>query len=129
MVLWLSRCYSANILSELDTGLPLSKIGSLEFINELVRKVSLREGFGSTLANGIFEAARSIGQDAEKLLRDNFFLDGTVVGYCPRMYITNALIFALEPRQTFPQLAEVRRTVWKWLDWVNGVKSPRVSAE
>lgn len=129
MVLWLSRCYSANILSELDVGLPLSKIGSLEFINGLVRKVSLREGFGSTLANGIFEAARSIGKDAEKLLGDHFFLDGTVVGYCPRMYITNALIFALEPRQTFPQLAEVRRTVWKWLDWVNGVKSPRVSAD
>jgi aldehyde:ferredoxin oxidoreductase len=45
------------------------------------------------------------------------------------MYITNALFFALEPRQNLPQTGEVGGTVWRWLDWLNGVKNPEVSSD
>jgi len=46
MIQWLGKCYDQGILTEAETGLPLSKIGSPEFIETLVRKISLREGFG-----------------------------------------------------------------------------------
>lgn len=129
MIVWLSRCYRAGILTDQNSGLPLSKCGSLEFIEELVRKVALREGFGDMLAQGTLKAAQTLGSDAEKLCGDYVFRDGTGSGYCPRMYIANALIFALEPRQNFPQTGEVGGTVWRWLDWLNGVENPEVSSD
>ena len=127
MIVWLSRCYKAGILSDENSSLPLSRLGSLEFIEELVRKVALREGFGDLLAQGTLKAAQTLGPNAEKLLGDYVFRDDTNVGYCPRMYITNALIFALEPRQCYAQSGEVAGTTWRWLDWVNGDKNPEVN--
>jgi aldehyde:ferredoxin oxidoreductase len=129
MIVWLSRCYEAGILTDQNSGLPLSKCGSLEFIEELVRKVALREGFGDMLAQGTLKAAQMLGSGAEKLCGDYVFRDGTRSDYCPRMYITNALFFALEPRQNLPQMGEVGGTVLGWLDWLNGVKNPEVSSD
>ena len=45
IIKWLSRCHQAGILNEDNTGLPLSQMGSLEFIERLVRNIALREGF------------------------------------------------------------------------------------
>lgn len=129
MIAWLTRCYRNGIISEQSSGLPLSRLGSLEFIEELVRKVSLREGFGDLMAEGTLKAAQTLGTSAEELLSDHVFHDGTGVAYCPRMYITNALIFALEARQSFPLTGEVGGTVWRWLEWVSGVKDPAVSGD
>jgi len=129
MIAWLSYCYRVGILSDQNSGIPLSKLGSLEFIEELVRKVSLREGFGDVLAQGLLQAAETLSHSAVELLGDSIFRDGTGVGYCPRMYLTNALLYALEPRQSLPQLGEVGGTVVRWLDWVNGVKNPEVSGD
>jgi aldehyde:ferredoxin oxidoreductase len=129
MIVWLSRCHIAGILSDQETGLPLSQRGSLEFIEGLVRKIALREGFGDILAQGTLKAAQTLGSDFEKLLGDYVFHDGTGIVYCPRMYVTNALIFALEPRQDFPQTGDVGGTIWRWLDWVNGVENPEVTGD
>lgn len=127
MIVLLARCYRAGILSDQNSGLPLSKIGSLEFIEELVRKITYREDFGDTLARGTLKAAESIGTRATELLGDYVFSDDVSAGYCPRMYPTNALFFALEPRQSFPQSGEVGGTIWRWLDWINGAKNPEVN--
>lgn len=127
MIEWLSRCYSAGIVSNQNSGLPLSKLGSLEFIEELTQKIAFREGFGDVLAQGTLQAAQALGSSAEKLLGDYVLGDGTGIGYCPRMYVTNALIYALEPRQAFPQLGEVGGTVVRWLDWINGEQNTEVT--
>ncbi|MFC1899436.1 aldehyde ferredoxin oxidoreductase N-terminal domain-containing protein [Chloroflexota bacterium] len=129
MVLWLSRCYKTGVLTDEQSGLLLSKIGSLEFIEDLVKKVSLREGIGNTLARGTLRAATEISPDTERLLGDHLFSDSTGYGYGPRMYITNSIFFAMEPRQNFPQTGEVGGTVWRWLDWLNGAKKPTVSGD
>jgi aldehyde:ferredoxin oxidoreductase len=127
MIVLLSRTYKAGILSEQTSDLPLSKIGSLEFIEELVRKIARREGFGDTLAKGTQQAAQALGAQAIKLLGDYVFSDDTSIGYCPRMYATNALLYAMEPRQSFPQVGEVGGTVWRWLEWVNNARNPEVN--
>jgi len=129
MITWLYHCYRADVITEKDSGLPFSKIGSLEFIEELVQRIARRQGFGDTLAQGMLEAAGVLGSSAVALLDDSTLADGTSTGYCPRMYLTNALFFALEPRQSYPQTGEVGGTVWRWLDWLNGAKNPEVSGD
>ncbi|MFC2033603.1 aldehyde ferredoxin oxidoreductase N-terminal domain-containing protein [Chloroflexota bacterium] len=117
MITWLFRCYQEGIISEKTTGLPLSRIGSLEFITELLRIITYRENFGELLATGIFKAAQALGTDASKLVPDYVFPDGSYTAYDPRMYLTNAIVVACEPRQAFPLSGDVGRTVLRWLEW------------
>lgn len=123
MLAWLSRCYNEGVLSDKSSHLSLSKLGSLEFIEELVQKITLREGLGNILALGTLKAAEALGPDMEKLVPDYVFRDSSYTPYCPRMYFTNALIIALEPRQSFPISGDVGRTVVRWLDLANKSKS------
>ena len=50
MIMWLTRCHKSGVLTEDETGLPFSEMGSLEFIEKLIHMISFREGFGDTLA-------------------------------------------------------------------------------
>ena len=122
---WLSHCHKAGILSDQKSGLPLSKLGSLEFIEELLRKIAFREGFGAMLAEGPIRAAQALGSDAEGLLGDHFSRDGSAAYYMARLYVTNALLFALEPRQPHSMTSEVGGTVVRWL----GTRKPRISSD
>ena len=118
MMQWLSKCYQAGILTEENTGIPLSKQGSLEFIETLVRKLSLREGFGDVLAQGTIRAAESIGQGAKELLTDYITDSGHfALIKSPRLYISTGLLYAMEPRQPTGQLHEFG-FLSLWLFWV-----------
>jgi aldehyde:ferredoxin oxidoreductase len=119
MTLWLNRCYKAGILTDEGTGIPISKLGSLEFIETLVRKISLREGFGDILAQGIVKAADSVGSEA----REPRYNDP----YEPRLYITTALLHAMEPRLPIQQVHEVGLPVSQWVSWVKKIEGAHVS--
>jgi len=111
MIMWLSRCYQAELLSDEQTGIPLSKIGSKEFIETLLRKVSHREGFGDVLANGTHKAAESLGSRGQELITDYLTWTGYYSIYKPRLYITTALFYAMEPRLPIQQLHEISTQV------------------
>jgi aldehyde:ferredoxin oxidoreductase len=118
MMQWLAKCYQAGILTEGNTGIPLSKQGSIEFIETLVRKIGLREGFGDVLAQGTIRAAGAVGQEAKDLLTDYITDSGhfaLIEG--PRMYISTGLLYAMEPRQPMSQLNELG-SLNLWLMWV-----------
>ncbi|NQT71232.1 MAG: hypothetical protein HQ553_00510 [Chloroflexi bacterium] len=130
MIIWLSRCFKEGVLSESETGLPLSKIGSNEFIEALVRKISLREGFGDVLADGIIRAAQSVGEEAEHLIGDCIATKGNEVRtYDPRLYNITALLYATEPRRPIQQLHEVSITISEWIQWQKGGKDSFLSSE
>jgi len=129
MIMWLSRCYQAKVLSEEETGIPLSKIGSLEFMEVLVRKVSLREGFGGVLADGTRKAAQSVGSGAEKLITDYMTKYGTYPIYGPRMYVTTGLIYAMEPRLPIQQLHEISMPSIGWVASSMGMGDPNLNTE
>ncbi len=60
------ECYQRGILTRKDTdGLRL-EWGNKEVILDLVKKVTYREGFGDVLADGCLNAAKKIGNGAEK---------------------------------------------------------------
>ena len=118
MMQWLAKCHQAGILTDENTGIPLSKQGSLEFIETLVRKIALREGIGDALAKGAIRAAGEVGHGAKELLTD-YITDSGHFGLIegPRMYISTGLLYAMEPRQPMSQLNEMG-TLNLWLMWV-----------
>lgn len=118
MMQWLSKCQRAGILSDESTGIPLSKQGSLEFIETLVKKIALRDGIGDILAQGHWRAADAIGQGAKELLTD-YITESGHFGLIenPRLYITTGLLYAMEPRQPMNQLNELG-FLNLWLMWV-----------
>jgi aldehyde:ferredoxin oxidoreductase len=115
LVDWLYTCYRSGSLNEEETGLPLSKIGSEEFLKALLRVIAHREGFGDILAEGLARArerlpskvAKMIPSDVAPILQSE--LDP------PRAFFTHALIYAMEPRVHMPLLHEVAflRANWK----------------
>ncbi|MFO8100719.1 MAG: aldehyde ferredoxin oxidoreductase N-terminal domain-containing protein [Dehalococcoidia bacterium] len=122
MIGWLNRCCKSGIISEESSGLPFSKIGSLEFIDTLIRMIARREGFGEVLAQGMEKAAREIGEKAPELIRH-------ADPYDPRLYITTSLLWAMEPREPIQQLHEVGLLLAQWVSWVKKIEDSYVSSD
>jgi aldehyde:ferredoxin oxidoreductase len=130
MISWLQRCYEAGILTEENTGIPLSKVGSLEFIETLVKKISFRDGFGDILAQGLDKAADSLGPQAKEQIESIGYISKPEYKdlYGPRLYITNAFFYAMEPRIPMQQLHEVGALVPKWVSWAKKAEGAVVSS-
>jgi aldehyde:ferredoxin oxidoreductase len=127
ILIWLEDGRNAGVLTEANTGLPLSKYGSWEFIETLVKKISLREGFGDALAQGVTQAADSIGGKARELITDYLDKNGQRMAYGPRLYNACGIFYATEPRMTLPTLHEMTITINKWKEWVKGVEGAYMS--
>jgi aldehyde:ferredoxin oxidoreductase len=112
MLMWLTRCFEEGIVSEEDTELPFSKIGSWEFIEALVKKISYGEGFGKVLAQGYERAARHVGKDAEAIAEDC-----RAMPYGPKVFTPSAILFATELRPPITELHEVCHPLLKWAIW------------
>jgi len=129
MIMWLSRCYQAGVLTDEQTGMPLSKIGSKEFIETFIRKVAQREGFGDLLANGTHKAAETLGSDAQNLITDYITWTGYNPVYGARMYITTGLLYAMEPRLPIQQLHEISPLVMLWAMKQTGVGDMGITSD
>ncbi|MFH1091739.1 MAG: aldehyde ferredoxin oxidoreductase C-terminal domain-containing protein [Pseudomonadota bacterium] len=112
---WLAACYKAGVLNDENTGLPLSKMGGVEFIESLIGKIARREGFGDVLAQGLEKAAETVGQDSQRFLDGMLSKAGEKITYEPRMYITTALLYAMEPRRAIHLVHEVAEPLGQWL--------------
>jgi aldehyde:ferredoxin oxidoreductase len=116
MIEWLNGCYKEGLLRDEDTGLPLSKIGSVEFIEALTRMVAYREGFGDLLAQGTIKAAASIGKCASELVSWSVLnRSNEVKDYDPRVTLHNAMCIATEPRRPVQQIHEGSGALMAWL--------------
>src|SRR5512136_660044 len=124
---WLSRCHREGLLTEEETGLPLSKSGSLEYAEALVRSIALREGFGDLLAEGIEKAADAVGKGAREKIGDLLHKAHQVDQYGGRVYIVNGLMYATEVRMPIQHLHKTSIPVMQWLGWVRGLEGAYVS--
>ena len=111
---WLDRCRKSGLLTDETAEIPLSKIGSEEYIETLVRKIALREGIGDQLANGIRKTAVSMGKEFEAMITDYLGKTDAMQVYDPRLYITTGLFWAMEPRLPIAQLHEISRPMGMW---------------
>jgi len=128
ILIWLSQCCKEGVISEGDIGIRLSQLGSIEFIEALVRKISLRDGFGDVLAQGISRAADLVGEGAAELL-PGYLMKDRILPHDPRVYITTALLYATEPRPSPSQFTEVMDPVIRWLNWVRKDEHSYLSSE
>jgi aldehyde:ferredoxin oxidoreductase len=119
---WLLRCHEEGIITEAESGLPLSKVGSLEFIETLLEKVVARRGFGALLAKGAEAAAREHGPASWSLYRPND-------PYDPRYCTINALLYPFEPREPIQQLHEAGLMLAQWSSWAKGVEGAHISSD
>ena len=119
IISWLHQCREAGILTDQNTGIPLSKLGSWEFIETLISKIALREGFGDALAAGIDHAAEQVGSAAKGLVANAGIVGeaGYNQPYGPRLYLTTGLFYATETRWPLYLLHEVSNTISKWVTW------------
>ena len=132
-ITWLRRCRRNGILTDEGTGIPISEKGSLEFIQTLVKKISLRDGFGDTLAQGIFRAADIVGGGSKELI------EGMITEYAikaeeppggdPRLFAPIGLFHAMEPRVARYQYAETIRPLSGWLAWVHKDEDAYVTSD
>ncbi|MFH2008677.1 MAG: aldehyde ferredoxin oxidoreductase N-terminal domain-containing protein [bacterium] len=122
LIEWLLRCRAEGILSAAECGLDFGKVGSLEFIEELVRISSLREGFGELLAQGARAASRARGGPAELAFARND-------PYDPRYCTVNTLLFPFETREPIQQLHEAGLVLSQWSSWAKGVPEAHISSD
>ena len=118
----LARCAGAGLISEQETGIPLSRIGSLEFMETLLRKIAAREGVGEVLAMGPVRAAESLGATSRGLA-DGLTCDslGHVVSLDPRLLLYTGIIYAMEPRYATAQTAQILgRSGCLWSEYATG---------
>jgi aldehyde:ferredoxin oxidoreductase len=118
ILLWLDMCFKQNILSERETGLPLSDIGSIEFLETVINKICLREGFGEVLAEGTLRASKVYGEGSQEITRNFLTQTGRVgAAYSPKIFSLTSLIYATEPRPFIAELHEVQEPLTKWAMW------------
>jgi len=131
LILWLDECFKAGILTENETGLPLSKIGSIEFIERLVYIVSMRQGFGDILAEGTLRAAAVVGKGSDKLISKAGIMTraSETKDHDPRMILANAIVFATEPRRAVHLVHAVSLPLNRWINWRKGYKDAFFSTD
>jgi len=129
IITWLERCRQAGILTEKDAGLDLGQIGSLDFLEALLKSIAHRRGFGDILARGLPRAAEAVGGEAVALLGDQVTRAGEKLSYPPKAFITTGLLYAVAPRQPIQQLHEIIRLVITWVRWVEKAPGAGLSSD
>ncbi len=100
----------------------MSKLGSIEFIENLVKMIAMRQGFGDVLARGLAAAASDLGGQASSLIKHPD-------PYEPRLYLTTALLWAMEPREPIQVLHEIGYPLAQWTTGVKGLDKTHVTSE
>ncbi|MFH2219168.1 MAG: aldehyde ferredoxin oxidoreductase N-terminal domain-containing protein [Pseudomonadota bacterium] len=121
---WMVSCHASGFLTERDTGLDISQLGSLAFFEKLAHMIARREGFGDILAEGLLRAGEKLGDKAKGCFANEVSGVGDGATYSAREYLTNGLLYALEPRQPIAMLHEI-----SWLTglWVMNQADPESS--
>ncbi|OGP54389.1 MAG: hypothetical protein A2Y65_09350 [Deltaproteobacteria bacterium RBG_13_52_11] len=115
MINWLYACYQSGALTEQETGLPLSRMGTREFLEKLLHSIAYREGFGDVLAEGLVRAGEKVSDKARAMFPYNLAPIGVHDLFPPRVIMVHALLYPMEPRVHHNVLHE---TAWVYLAWV-----------
>jgi aldehyde:ferredoxin oxidoreductase len=129
IIIWLIRCIRDGIITDESTGIPISKVGSVEFIETLVRKIALREGFGDVLAQGVEAAAESVGPAAVQKLTPFLARAGLPNAIDARLYPMVWLPLAMESKLPLGHTHEITRLVLRWIQWRRGEENTYMSNE
>ena len=111
---WLYACHESGALTETETGLPLSKIGTREFLEKLLHSIVYREGFGDILAEGLVRAGELVPDKARAMFSNSVASIGQQDLAPPRAIVTHALLYPMEPRVHQPTIHETSFVRGAW---------------
>ena len=116
MINWLYACHNAGTLTEAETGLPLAKIGTQEFLENLLHAVAYRQGFGDLLAEGMARVATSkrISAEARAHMGQEVAPIGQWELQPPRLNVVHSLLYYMEPRVHQPLLHDTGFAMVPW---------------
>jgi aldehyde:ferredoxin oxidoreductase len=129
IIQWLSACHKAGVLTEKQTGLDMSRLGTLEFFTNLADMISCRQGFGDILANGLLRAGDILGPEARAQFAPEVSGVGDGATYSAREYLMNGLLYAFSPRQPIAMLHEISRLTGLWVMHKNDPNTSPVSSD
>lgn len=113
MINWFHACYKTGSLTEEETGLPLSRIGTAEFLEKLLHAIAYRQSFGDILAEGLVRASEKVSEKARTSLDPGVLPVGETDVNMPRSSIVYALLDPMEPRMSRPMVhSGFARTAW-----------------
>jgi len=125
---WLDSCYQSGYLTDKETGLDISKLGTHAFFENLARMIAHRQGFGDILAEGLLRAGEKLGDRARAHFTNEVSDVGDGATYSGREYLMNGLLYALEPRQPIAMLHEISWLTGLWaMNQANPESSPVTS--
>ncbi len=115
IIQWLDSCYQSGYLSDKETGLDISKLGTHDFFENLANMITNREGFGDILAEGLLRSGEKLGHEAKTHFANEVSGVGDGATYSAREYLMNGLLYALEPRQPIAMLHEISWLTGLWV--------------
>lgn len=116
LIHWLPEAIGSGVIDKAETGLDPDKLGSSEWIESLVGLIIKRQGIGDILAEGSRRAARQF--NVEKLLEGKVSKAGfSMSGYDPRLYLSLAPIYAVEPIPPIAQVHGLSLPLKQWMIW------------
>lgn len=124
MIDWLYSCHQSGALTEPETGLPLSRIGTREFLEKLLHMIAYREGFGNILAEGMGRVGGLVSEKARAMLSHTVAAIGRHDEMPPRAFVVNSLIYPMETRVHQLPLHE---TIYVWGAWRANQMQPELS--
>jgi aldehyde:ferredoxin oxidoreductase len=114
MINWLYACRNAGALTEADTGLPLAKIGTQEFLEKLLHSIAYREGFGDILAEGMARIGAGVSEEARSLMGQEVAPIGQFELQPPRLNVVHSLLYYMEPRVHQPLVHDTGFALVPW---------------
>lgn len=117
LVTWLPEALKKGIIDPVESGLKPDEVGTVEWIEALVDLIINRQGVGDLLAEGSRRSTQALG--AEKLIEGLVTRTGFDADYySPRLFLSNAPIYATEPAYPITQLHRVSFPMVKWMVWM-----------
>ena len=125
---WLDSCYQSGYLTDKETGLDISKLGTYGFFENLANMIAYRQRFGDILAEGLLRVGEKLGDRAKAHFANEVSDVGDGATYSGREYLMNGLLYALEPRQPIAMLHEISWLTGLWvINQANPGSSPVTS--
>lgn len=125
VIRWLYACYKAGALTEKETGLPLSKMGTRDFLEKLLHSIAYRVDFGDLLAEGQLRAGFKISAGARSLYSRQVNAIGQYETTPTRKFVVQSLMIPMEPRAHQPLLHAQSFALVAWnMNRVDPASSP-----
>ncbi len=112
---WIYACYKTGIFTDDQTGLPLSRMGTREFLEKFLHSIAYREGFGDLLAEGIPRIKERVSPEARALISPQAASIGQYDMISPRAFVYHGLLYSMEPRV---HQALIHDTTYLYVNWL-----------